>query len=365
MADATTQAVATVDMSMLDAAEQNAGFSDPFDDIHTIKVYNPKIGDPIDEAKAFSFTVKEAVTGTVNQWRDIVTFNPIKVSYVWSGSIYPIDEKGVTAKEKVFFTTSEFGKFTKKTDVIGLSTGGKCIASFTKGDFEAFIKTPLIGMKTNQFYERKKDKDGRPYDSTYLSKQAIIYGVIVGGDRDGEHFRFVTNAANLGSTFKDGQVVPAEQGTFEGALEDALPSMNEVLAANGRKPIKSCPPEQTVLQLGVRANERGTFLPEFRFAGILAAMGRNNFDSIEFFQSLLGEKFGDRFANMVPTPIAITDGNAILERPLVIEAPKKSEDQEALPVDAEFAENDPFAAKPAEPVPNATASPLKPSDLPF
>lgn len=365
MADATTQAVATVDLSMLDAAEQAGGFSDPFDDIHTIKVYNPKIGDPVDETKAFTFTVKEAVTGTVNQWRDIVTFNPIKVSFVWSGSIYPIDEKGQAAKDKVFFSTSEFGKFAKKTDAIGLTANGKLVGSFLKGEFESFIRTPLIGMKTNQFYERGKDKEGRPYDSTLLSKQAVIYGVIVGGDRDGEHFRFVTNARNLGTTFKDGEVVPAEHGTFEAAMEEAVAPLNELLAANGRKSVRSCSPEQTVLQLAVRANERGNFLPEFRFAGLLAAMGRNNFDSIEFFQGLLNEKFGTTFNDLNPARIAIADGSASLSAPILVEAPKaKEEQQPTLPTDVEFVENDPFGAH-AQPDPKATESPLKPEDLPF
>lgn len=366
--NAETTAVATVDLGMLDAAVEEGGFRDPMNDIHTIKVYNPQIGTPVDETKAFTFAVKEGLTGDRTNWRDVITFNPIKVAYVWSGSIYPILEDGTTAKDKVFFSTSEFGKFAKKTDVIGLTANGKLVGSFTKGDFEALIHTPSLNGKINQFYERKTDKDKRPYDSTYLSKSAIIYGVIVGGERDGEHFRFLTSVKNLGTTWKpDIGAVDAEPGTFEAALQDALPALNSLLKNNGRKEVRSCSPDQTVLQLAVRVNERGNFLPEFRFFNILAALGKNNFDSIEFIESLLLEKFGSTFNNLVPAKVLLDKVNVVIETPLSLAPAKKESEQSALPTDAAFAENDPFAqeAEVSEAPAAPTHAPLRPEDVPF
>lgn len=41
------------------------------------------------------------------------------------------------------------------------------------------IKTPMLNGVPNQFYEKKKDKDNKPYHGTLLRRSAVIYGQFI------------------------------------------------------------------------------------------------------------------------------------------------------------------------------------------
>ena len=330
MENSSTKEVAVIDTRMLDAAVSSggAGYSSVMDDIHTVKIYNPPIGENPDPAQALTFKVKTAVSGEETNWNETFSFNPVKVNYFYSGSIYPIDENGLTSDDKVFFTTSEFGKFAKKTDTIGLSANGQPVGFFTKGDFEAMIRTPMINGKINQFYERKKDSTGKPYDASQLVKRAVIYGKIIGGEHDGEHFRFITSTKNLGITWTADGAVDPEFGTFEYAVREGLDSLNKILESNKRKPIKNCPPEQVIIDLGIKVNERGNFLPDFRYNGLMIEKGLSNFDSIELFEGLTMEHFQSIFGSMQPPAVLeITSSNVTFKSTVMLNPPKKDDDK--------------------------------------
>lgn len=164
-------ALATVDLSMLDRALESEGHTGSVMDIlHSFKIYNAKVGDKPEADKAGKFKIKESGTGTEIYSEGSFTFNPLNVSYFYSGSIYPILADGTYAEKKVFFFTNEFSKFAKKSDTVGLAANNKGVGFFTKGDFEEMIKSPQLNGGENQFYDRKKNADGKPYNGSQLKK---------------------------------------------------------------------------------------------------------------------------------------------------------------------------------------------------
>lgn len=330
----TTQEVAPVDqtamMAMMDRAEQDSGTSSVMSCLHTLKIYNPAPGDIADPEKAGKFKLKEANTGEEKLLEWEIKFNVLSIAYNWTGGIYPTHADGSISDEEVVFSSSEFGKYEKRTDPLGLSVKGKAYAFFTKGEFETMIKTPMLNGVPNQFYEKKKDKEGKPYHGTLLRRSAVIYGQFIGGEYDKEYFRMFTSPNNIGVTYdKDlGEIAP-EVGTLENVAVEALIDMNNIRSQNGKKALTRVNHDQCDVVLSIRTNDKGNFLPVFTFAGLTAMRGYDNGEDVKFIHDLKAEQFRSIFGQMgAITPIVIDGTKATVALPQVaehhdaIEAPK-------------------------------------------
>lgn len=326
MTDATT-AVANVNMGMLDRAEQDqvgTGISNVMDEIYTLKVYNPRIGDEADPEKAGKFVVVKPNSKEEELFEGTVRINPLDIKFFYAGSLYQVDKDGKQGDNKVFFSTNEFGKFSKKSDTIGLSANSKGIGFFTKGDFEKMIKTPLINGNDNQFFEKKKDTAGKFYNSSVMQKRVMVYGQFVDGPYAGGIFRMATSVKNFGITFKDGNVCDPDIGTIEFCSLDALQDMNDLLVANGRKGVKSVSPDQIDIDIEIFQKEKN-FLPKFTYAGLVAKRGADNTEAIEFLRALQGSHFEQIFGAMGnPIHMELSDKEAKFEL-VHVEAKAKTE----------------------------------------
>lgn len=331
----TTKEVAPVDqaamMAMLDRAEQDSGTSSVMSCIHTLKIYNPAPGDIPDPEKAGKFKLKEANTGDEKLLEWEIKFNVLSIAYNWTGGIYPTHPDGSISDEEVVFSSSEFGKYEKRTDVIGLSVKGKAYAFFTKGEFETMIKTPMLNGITNQFYDKKKDKEGKPYHGTLLRRSAVIYGQFIGGEYDKEYFRMFTSPNNIGITYdaEAGTAIEPNEGTLEYVTIPALAQMNEIRTQNGKKALSRVSHDQCDVLLSIRTNDKGNFLPVFSFAGLTAMRGYDNSEDIKYIHDLKAEQFRSIFGVMgAVTPITIDGTKATVALPSApqdhhaIEAPK-------------------------------------------
>lgn len=330
-----TQQVVPVDnaamMAMLDRAEADSGTSSVMSCLHTLKIYNPAPNTPVDPEKAWKFKLKEANTGEEIFLEGDIKFNVLSVSYNFTGNIYPIKPNGEISDEEVNFSSSEFGKYEKKTDVIGISAKWKPWAFFSKGEFEEMIKSPTVNEMTNQFYDKKKDVDGKPYHGTLLRRSAIIYWQFIGGKYDKEYFRFFTSTKNIGTTYDRelGKILP-EEGTLENVAVVALVDMNNIRIQNGKKALSRVNLDQCDVSLSIRTNEKGNFLPVFNFAGLTAMRGYDNGEDIKCIHDLKAEHFRSIFGQMAaPLPILIDGTKATVALPEVkldtkaLEAPDK------------------------------------------
>lgn len=317
--------VTEINLDMLDRAEEEAsqgGTGNIMSTIHNLKVYNPKLNTPIEEDKANKFKIVEANKSEELFIEGELVFNPLDVAYAYSGAVFPLLENGTYADTKVFFSTSEFGKFAKKTDVIGFSANNKGFGFFEKAQLENMLKTPGLNGKENHFYEKKKNAEGVPYAGSVISKTAVIYGTFTGGKYDGEVFRMFVNPKHLGVTFRDGEVCDPDEGTFEYACNQGLSEMNALLEANGRKPVRSISPTQVDVTLTIHQNDKKNFLPVFTYKGLVAKRGVDNTEMIEFVRGLKAEHFAGIFGSVGPaTPIMINNGSANVElQPLQLKA---------------------------------------------
>lgn len=319
----TTTEVSPVDnaamMAMLDRAETDSGTSSVMNCLHTLKIYNPAPNTVADPEKAWKFKLKEANTGEEVLLEGDIKFNVLSVSYNWNGGIYPVKPNGEIADEEVFFSSSDFGKFEKRTDAIGLAVKGKAYAFFTKGEFETMIKTPNLNGMPNQFYEKKKDSSGKPYHGTLLRRSATIYGQFIGGKYDKEFFRFFTSPNNIGITYDKelGEIAP-EEGTLEHVAVLALVDMNNIRTQNGKKALTRVNHDQCDVTLSIRTNDKGNFLPVFTFAGLTAMRGYDNGEDVKYIHDLKAEHFRSIFGAMgVVTPILIDGTQANVSLPEV------------------------------------------------
>ena len=309
----TDKAVATVNTAMLDAAiaSDSVWISSVMDNIHTLKIYNPRIGDPIEEDKAWKFKLKVANTWVEELLEGPMVFNPLSIAYFWSGSVYPILPDGSFASDKVFFTTNEFGKFTKKTDTIWVAAKWTALWFFTKEHFEKMIKCKTLNWAENQFYDRKKDKDWKPFDWSLLNKGSVIYGQFIWGKYDQEFFRFFTSPRNLWVTFRDWEVVEPDEWTFEYATNQWLSDLNELLLNNNRKAINKIDPTQTDIKLTIYQNDKKNFIPKFVYDWLVANRWEDNQESIKYIHDLKNEHFKSIFWTMLdPSPITIDGSSA-------------------------------------------------------
>ena len=315
-----TTAVANINMAMLDRAESDSGSASVMSCIHTLKIYNPAPGEIADPEKAGKFKIKEA-----NTWEEVflewdIRFNVLSISYSWSWGIYPTHPDGTISDEEVVFSSSEFGKYEKRTDAIGLSMKWKSYAFYTKGEFETMIKTPMLNGITNQFYDKKKDKDGKPYHSTLLRKTGIIYGQFIGGKYDKEYFRMFTSPNNIGITYdtESQSAIDPEEGTLEYVVIPALVQMNEIRTQNGKKALSRVSHDQCDVKLSIRTNEKKNFLPLFTFDGLTAMRWYDNTEDVKYIHDLKEEHFRSIFGQMgTVTPIAINGTNSIMSFPKV------------------------------------------------
>lgn len=192
------------------------------------------------------------------------------------------------------------------------------------------IKTPMLNDITNQFYDKKKDKEGKPYHGTLLRKSAVIYGQFIGGEYDKEYFRMFTSPNNIGVTYDKelGEIDP-EEGTLEYVTIPALTQMNEIRTQNGKKALSRVSHDQCDVLLTIRTNDKGNFLPVFSFAGLTAMRGYDNSEDVKYIHDLKAEHFKSIFGQMgAVTPIMIDGTKATAVLPSApqdnhaIEAPK-------------------------------------------
>lgn len=188
----------------------------------------------------------------------------------------------------------------------------------------------MLNGVPNQFYEKKKDKEGKPYHGTLLRRSAVIYGQFIGGEYDKEYFRMFTSPNNIGVTYdKDlGEIAP-EVGTLENVAVEALIDMNNIRSQNGKKALTRVNHDQCDVVLSIRTNDKGNFLPVFTFAGLTAMRGYDNGEDVKFIHDLKAEQFRSIFGQMgAITPIVIDGTKATVALPQVaehhdaIEAPK-------------------------------------------
>ncbi len=313
-------ALQNINFDMLDrAVQEDNSFESVLSSLNTIKVYNPAPNEKADPEKAGKIKVKLVASVDAGGEREIyidgpLTFTPLSIVFTLSGSIYPRFADGTLSDEEYYFYTSEFHKFTKRTDTIGLATKGQALGFFTKNAFEEMIRTPMLNGVKNQFYKEKEDINKKPYDGSRLDKKACVYGIITQGEHTGEFFRMFINPSAFGITYDrdSGQNIAAEPGTIEHAMEVALLDMNKLLQANGRKPVKSIDHSQVDMTLTVVTNEKGNFLPHFEYAGLVAMRGVDNKDEVQYIKDIRTEYFRSIFGDEMgqPTPIAIAGGVA-------------------------------------------------------
>lgn len=193
------------------------------------------------------------------------------------------------------------------------------------------IKTPMLNGITNQFYDKKKDKEGKPYHGTLLRRSAVIYGQFIGGEYDKEYFRMFTSPNNIGITYDAelGTAIDPHEGTLEYVTIPALTQMNEIRTQNGKKALSRVNHDQCDVLLSIRTNDKGNFLPVFSFAGLTAMRGYDNLEDIKFIHDLKAEQFRSIFGAMgAVTAIAIDGTKATVALPDApqdhhsIEAPK-------------------------------------------
>lgn len=332
MVDNTT-AVATVNMAMLDRAEADSSSASVMSCIHKLKIYNPAPGTDADPAKANKYILIEANTGNEILLEGEINFTPLAIGYQYTGKIYPTLEDWSISDDEVSFNSSEFGKFDKKIDTIGISAKGKPWAFFTKGEFEKMIKCPMLNGTVNQFYEKKKDKDGVPYHGTLLRKIGVIYGQFNGGQYDKEYFRMFTSPNNIGITYdaEAWAAVEADEGTLEYVTIPGLQQMNDIRTKNGKKAITRVAHDQCDVTLSIHTNTKGNFMPVFTFVGLVAMRGYDNEGDVKFIHDLRAEQFRSIFWQMgAPTFIVLDWTKAGFDMPKMIvahteaiEAPKQ------------------------------------------
>ena len=172
----------------------------------------------------------------------------------------------------------------------------------------------------NQFYDKKKDKDGKPYHSTLLRKTGIIYGQFIGGKYDKEYFRMFTSPNNIGITYdtESQSAIDPEEGTLEYVVIPALVQMNEIRTQNGKKALSRVSHDQCDVKLSIRTNEKKNFLPLFTFDGLTAMRWYDNTEDVKYIHDLKEEHFRSIFGQMgTVTPIAINGTNSIMSFPKV------------------------------------------------
>ena len=331
-----TTELQNINLAMLDMAvtEDTAGYQSVMSALSTVKIYNPAPNEKADPAKAGKIRIKLSGTPEAGGGKEVyvdgpLIFTPLSIQFVYNGQIFPrID--GRVADEEAFFTTSEFHKYTKKTDIIGLAAKGQVIGFFEKGQFEQMIRTPSLNGNRNEFYKEKEDMKGRPYDGSRLDKKVIIYGLITEGEYRNEFFRMYINPSVFGRTFdpETKQTIEAEEGTIEHAMAVALPKLNEILVANNRKPVQSIEHRQVDMALNVRTNDKGNFLPVFSYHGLVAMRGVDNTEAVNYIKELREEHHRSIFGDGTPavTPIMIIDGQATA----TIQQVKVSEEKQAM-----------------------------------
>lgn len=346
--------VQNINLAMLDMAltEDTSSYSSVFSGLDVIKVYNPAPNELPDMQKAGKIRIKLGGTADAGGQKEVYVdgplyFTPLSIQMQYTGNIFP-RVNGVVSDEQVYFYTSEFHKFTKRTDVIGLAAKGQPLGFFAKGAFEEMIRTPMLNGNRNEFYEEKKDMKGKPYDGSRLDKKVVIYGIITAGEYTNNFFRMFINPSVFGKTY-DPELkmnIDAEEGTIEHAMAVALPELNKVLTANNRKAVSSIEHRQVDMKLEVRTNERGNFLPHFSYHGLVAMRGVDNTEEVNYIKSLREEHHRSVFGEGSPvaTPISIQNGMATAQ----IEPPKVVQEAENVK-QISAAADDVFGDNPDEP----------------
>lgn len=328
-----TNAVATMDSSMLDDGTKTNRTPSVYDVLHKVSIYNPDYsrGETMDTTKQWLFKIKEAQTWEeklINPFK----FNLLAVTKVMSGNIELLNEWGDTLKNskwetiKQYFYTNEFSQFTKKTDTIWFRNMTSKPRFFTKEDLTKMVMCPKINGKDNPFYEKKKKVDGSSYNSTVLKTQTLIFGKFVWGEYDGQFFQMYVKNSALWITYKDGENVEPEVWTFLYATEvQWLNAFNEVLKANDKPVVRSVKPNQLDLEVSIIDKDVSWKIYNvavFDFAG-LTGMRTNNLEDVEYISNLRNDYFVERFEGMrAPLKVEINNWNAVVDFEFEVEPEK-------------------------------------------
>lgn len=342
MVDAST-AVANINLSMLDSAVENdVSHVSVLDKLNCLRVYNPKPGTDVEPEKANKFFLKttdgkeEYIEGPLN----VTIFS---ILYTTQGEVYFRDKDGKVREDKNFITTSEYNRFTKKDDTVGVASQGKVLGFYRKGEFEEMIRKEQIDINgsvgKNPFYVEKEDVNGKPYDGSRLSKRAIIYGMFNDGPRKGECFYLRMSPSHIDAGWNPElkKANDLEEGMLMYAIEKGLPELNKVLVANGRREVSSIAPNQVDLSLSITMNSKGNFLPVFEYNGLVALRGFDNTEAVNFVRSVREEYFASIFGTMgAPSAIAINGTVAKLTLAVPDSEPKKLKPADEFDLDTTF-----------------------------
>jgi len=299
-----TTAVAMPDMSMLENSGWSQATESVMAQIHTLKVYNPAPWKEPDPEKAGKFQIKEASTGEVKFIEWPISYNILSILEVFSGQCYPVDNSWFTANEAVYFTTNEYSRFTSKEQPIGLRWGRNILWFFDKQGFQAMIKSKILNGDMNFFYKQGKTVEGRPYDSSELSKSFVVYGRFTSGEHKDEYFRTFMKPQYFGITWdNDAQErCDAADGTLLAAIDKALPEFNKVRESNSMKAVRSIAESQVIVKHSITKNEKGNFLSHIDYEALQMMLG-SNIDDVEYIHGLQEQHFENSFGN--PTPMKI------------------------------------------------------------
>lgn len=347
MVDAST-AMANINMSMLDSAvESDVSHVSVLDKLNCLRVYNPKPGTDAEADKTHKFYLKSP-DGKESYIDGPLNITVFSILYTTQGEVYFRDKDGKVRDEKNFITTSEYNRFTKRDDTIGVSSKGSVLGFYKKWEFEEMIRKEQIVIDgvpgKNPFYSEKEDVNGKPYDGSKLSKRAVIYGMFNDGPRKGECFYMRLSPSHIDAWYNPDlkKANDLESGMLYFAINQGLPELNKVLVENGRREVSSIAPNQVDLTLTIEMNQRGNFLPVFAYAGLVAVRGYDNNNDVEFVRSVREEYFKSIFGTMGnPNPIAI-EGNTVkisLQIPDA-EKPKQLKPADDFDVDAVFPGDD-------------------------
>lgn len=289
--------VATFNAAMMSQIEDEQGTVSPLAELATLKVYNPKMGAVADPELAGKFKLT-----TPDKQEHIldgeIELNILEYAFFYSGEFFPDN-----GSEKVFAITSEFGPFAKKTDTLDLIIDKKYVGKFERGQFEEMIKSPTLNGGRNYFHTVKKNVEGRPYDSSEMTKRVVLYAQIISGPFAGTLIRMYTNPSKLGKTFVDGNVVNPDEGTILYAIDAGLPEMRKINPKTNRLSARFVD-----MKISIYKNEKGNFLINATYKS-LTGFRTDNTEVYNHIQSIRKE-VNVRNADYAVTSIMIADGKA-------------------------------------------------------
>lgn len=313
-------AVAKMDQSMLERGSQNVGTTSVYESLHKVSIYNPDYSkwDAMDLTKAWLFRLREANTGE-EKMIEPFKFWLLAIAKVMSGKVTLLNELWDTLindkweQVSQFFYTSEYGQYSKKTEVIWFKNMTSKPQFFTREQLFSMLTSPNINGTINPFFTWGKKADNTKYKSTEIKDQTIIFGEFIDWPYVWDYFMMYVKNSSLGITYKAWEQVVPEYGTLMHAINvEWVKAWNE---ATG-KTLRSVSPDQLDLSLNLitkNFSNKDFNIAEFRFSN-LTWMRKNNLDDVQYIKELRDAYFVERFWSMQsPSNVRIEWVNAIVD----------------------------------------------------